>query len=159
MLFHVLGLLTKALGITVPAIVFCYDVLVGKKRVADALARQVVPCVLGVLVLLVTMSAQTAEVGGVRGHLEWSKARIAAMDTVILWKYVGLLVWPRDLCVLYDPATTGITGTIVLAGGGWLTIALAAVALRRRFPLVPPAWSPLGPCCSRSSISFRLRLC
>jgi hypothetical protein len=135
-LFHVLGLLTKALGITVPAIVFCYDVLVEKKRVADGLARQVVPCVLGVLVLLVTMSAQTVEVGGVRGHLEWSKARIVAMDSVILWKYVGLLVWPRDLCVLYDPPTTGISATIMLASAGWLAIILAAVALRRRFPLL-----------------------
>jgi hypothetical protein len=135
-LFHVLGLLTKALGITVPAIVFSYDVLIVKKRVADALARQVVPCVLGVLVLLVTMSAQTVEVGGVRGHLEWSKARIVAMDSVILWNYVGLLVWPRDLCVLYDPATTGIAGTIALASAGWVAVILAAVALRRRFPLV-----------------------
>jgi hypothetical protein len=70
----------------------------------------------------------------VREHLHWSKARIAALDTVVLWDYVGLLVWPHDLCVLYDPPTSGITGAIVLASAGWLALATSAVALRRRFP-------------------------
>jgi protein O-mannosyl-transferase len=135
-LFHALGLLSKALGITVPAIVFVYDVFVGKKRPAEAMARQAIPCVLGVLVLLVTMSAQTAEVGGVRNHLGWSKARIAAVDSVILWKYVGLTVWPHDLCVLYDPPTEGIAATILLASGGWIAVASAAVQTRRRYPFV-----------------------
>jgi len=134
-LFHALGLLSKALGITVPAIVFSYDMVVGRKRLADALARQLIPTVLAVLILLVTMSAQTAELGGVRGHLEWSKSRVAAMDTVILWKYVGLLVWPHDLCVLYDPPTSGIAATIALAALGWSIVALAAFALRDRWPL------------------------
>jgi hypothetical protein len=134
--FHALGLLAKALAITIPAVVFCYDVLVAGKRAADAAARQVVPCLLAVLVLLVTMSAQTTVLGGVREHLHWSKARIAAFDTVVLWDYVGLLVWPRDLCVLYDPPTSGIAAAIVLATAGWIAIGAAAFALRRRFPQV-----------------------
>src|SRR5580704_18676505 len=132
--FHALGLLTKAVAITIPAVVFCHDVLIAGKRAADAAARQVVPCLLAGLVLLVTMSAQTSVLGGVREHLHWSKARIAALDTVVLWDYVGLLVWPHDLCVLYDPPTSGITGAIVLASAGWLALATSAVALRRRFP-------------------------
>jgi hypothetical protein len=132
--FHALGLLAKAVAITIPAVVFCYDVLIAGKRAADAAARQVVPCLLAGLVLLVTMSAQTSVLGGVREHLHWSKARIAAFDTVVLWDYVGLLVWPHDLCVLYNPPTSGITGTIVLASAGWLVVVTSAVALRRRFP-------------------------
>jgi hypothetical protein len=134
--FHALGLLAKAVAITIPAVVFCYDVLIAGKRAADAAARQVVPCLLAALVLLVTMSAQTSVLGGVREHLHWSKARIAAVDTVVLWDYVGLLVWPHDLCVLYDPPTSGIMGAIVLASAGWLAVATSAIALRRRFPKV-----------------------
>jgi hypothetical protein len=136
LVFHGLGLLAKAIAITIPAVVFCYDVLIAGKRAADAAARQVVPCLLAGLVLLVTMSAQTSVLGGVREHLHWSKARIAALDTIVLWDYVGLLVWPHDLCVLYDPPTSGITGAIVLASAGWLALATSAVALRRRFPKV-----------------------
>jgi hypothetical protein len=136
LVFHGLGLLAKAIAITIPAVVFCYDVLVAGKRAADAAARQVVPCLLAGLVLLVTMSAQTSVLGGVREHLHWSKARIAALDTVVLWDYVGLLVWPHDLCVLYDPPTSGIAGAIVLASAGWLALATSALALRRRFPKV-----------------------
>jgi hypothetical protein len=134
--FHALGLLAKAVAITIPAVVFCYDVLIAGKRAADAAARQVVPCLLAGLVLLVTMSAQTSVLGGVREHLQWSKVRVAAFDTVVLWDYVGLLVWPHDLCVLYDPPTSGIAGTIVLASSGWLAVAVGAIALRRRFPLI-----------------------
>jgi protein O-mannosyl-transferase len=133
--FHALGLLAKAVAITLPAVVFCYDVLVAGKRVADAAARQIVPCLLAGLVLLVTMSAQTSVLGGVRDHLHWSKARVAAFDTVVLWDYVGLLVWPHDLCVLYDPPTTGIAGAIALASVGWLAVAAGAWTLRRQFPL------------------------
>ena len=134
--FHGLGLLAKAVAITIPAVVFCYDVLVAGKRAADAAARQVVPCLLAALVLLMTMSAQTSVLGGVREHLHWSKARIAAFDAVVLWDYVGMLVWPHDLCVLYDPRTSGITGTIIVASAGWIAIGAAAFALRRQFPRV-----------------------
>ncbi len=134
-LFHFLGLLSKALGITVPAIVVCYDVFVARRRLAEAIARQLVPAVLGILVLLVTMSAQTSELGGVRTHLGWSKARTAAVDTVILWKYVDLVVWPRDLCVLYDLPTADIGGKIALAAAAWLAVIGGAIAWRRRNPL------------------------
>jgi protein O-mannosyl-transferase len=134
--FHALGLLAKAVAITVPAVVFSYDILVAGKRAADAAARQVVPCLLAGLVLLVTMSAQTSVLGGVREHLHWSKARIAAFDTVVLWDYVRMLVWPHDLCVLYDPPTSGIVGAIVLASVGCLAVVGGAVVLRRRFPLL-----------------------
>jgi hypothetical protein len=142
--FHALGLLAKAVAITIPVVVFCYDVLVAGKRAADAAARQVVPCLLAALVLLVTMSAQTSVLGGVREHLHWSKAHIAAFDTVILWDYVGLLVWPHNLCVLYDPSTSGIAGTIVVASVGWLAVAAGAIALRRRFPRVLLAMVAFG---------------
>lgn len=135
-LFHFLGLLSKALGITVPAIVFSYDVLIGKKRFSDAIARQFIPVVMGMLVLGITMSAQTAELGGIRNHLEWSKARIAAVDLVLLWRYIGLLIWPRDLCVLYDVPTSGITAAVLLAAGGWLAVGAFACAHRRRQPLL-----------------------
>jgi hypothetical protein len=132
--FHALGLLAKAIAILIPAVVFCYDVFVAGKRAADAAARQIVPCLLAGLVLLVTMSAQTSVLGGVRDHLQWSKARVAAFDTVVLWDYVGSLLWPHNLCVLYGPPTSGIAGEIVLASVGWLAVTAGAIRLRRRFP-------------------------
>ncbi len=155
--FHALGLLAKAVAILLPGVVFCYDVLVAGKRAADAAARQIVPCLLAGLVLLVTMSAQTSMLGGVRDHLHWSKARVAAFDTVVLWDYVGLLVWPHDLCVLYDPPTTGMAGAIALATVGWLAVAAAPGPCGGSFRCLSWAWWRLPCCCFPCSTSFRSR--
>ena len=82
------------------------------------------------------MSAQTTMFGGVRSHMELSKAHILAVDSMILWRYVGMLAWPQDLCVLYDPPTSGIAGWVILASAGWLLVAGTVYLLRKRKPMV-----------------------
>ena len=112
------ALLSKALAVVVPAIVLCYDLWVRRQTFADAFVRQVVPGFLCVQLLLKTMGAQTTILGGLRGHMDLSFLQILAVDTTILWRYIGMLFYPADLCVLYDPLTTGIGTMVGLAS--WL---------------------------------------
>jgi hypothetical protein len=106
---------------------------------SKALPRQLVPGFLAVCLLSTTMTAQSAEMGGVREHLELGKAQILAVDTVIVWQYVGMLAWPRNLCVLYDPPTKGIALQVVLAAIGWLVVLFVTVRARKRHPLATVA--------------------
>lgn len=135
LLWFGLALLSKALTIVVPVIVWLYDVLVCKQKWADATARQFIPGLLSVWLLMTTMQAQEMTLGGLRGHFELSKPHILAVDTVILWEYVGKLLCPTDLCVLYDPPTHGIAGSVAIAALGWAIVAGLAWRLRDKFPL------------------------
>ncbi|MCA9108837.1 MAG: glycosyltransferase family 39 protein, partial [Planctomycetaceae bacterium] len=131
-----LALLTKAAAIVLPPIVLAYDVLVRRKTIAEALPRQLAPGFLCILLLNITMSAQTSVMGGVRGHLGMSKLQIVGIDSVIVWKYVGMLVWPAGLSVLYDPPTQGILLPIVLSTIAWIAVGLICWKTWRRWPLV-----------------------
>lgn len=144
LLWFVLALLSKALAVVVPAIVLLYDVLVRRHPLSVAVPRQVIPGFLALLLLFATMSAQTTQMGGVRDHFTLNKAEILAVDTVILWRYVGMLIWPADLCVLYDPPTTGIAPWVALATLGWLGVAVGVFFCRRRAPLIPFAVCTFG---------------
>lgn len=132
--FLILALLTKAIAVVVPAIWLLYDVLVRRQRLADALPRQFIPGLLCVWLLLATMAAQTALTGGVRDHLSLSKLEILGLDSVILWRYVGMLLWPRELNVLYDPPTSGIGLQILASCLAWCGVAVALVRVRDRHP-------------------------
>lgn len=134
LLWYFLALTSKAIAVVVPAVVFLYDVLIARRPWREAAGRQFIPACLAAWLLFMTMSAQTTEYGGVRGHFELSKAHILAVDSIIVWQYVGMLVWPHDLCILYDPPTRGIAGAVVLAAAGWLVVGAAAWRLRRRRP-------------------------
>ena len=136
LLFLAMALLSKAIAVVVPAVALAYDLLILRRPVSRAVSEQIVPGFLAVMLLLVTMSAQTTQTGGVRGHLGMNKAQILAVDTVIVWRYVGMLAHPRDLCVLYDPPTAGIGGLIAAAVAGWLLVGTAVYRYRRRLPLV-----------------------
>jgi len=136
LLFLALALLSKAIAVVVPAVALMYDLLILRRTVSRAVSEQIVPGFLAVLLLLVTMSAQTTLSGGVRGHFGMNKGQILAVDTVILWRYVGMLADPHDLCVLYDPPTSGIAGLIAVAVAGWLIVGVAVFRCRRRCPLV-----------------------
>lgn len=136
LLFFALALLSKALTIVVPPIVLLYDVWVCRKKWSEAIARQFIPGLLSVWLLLTTMQAQETTLGGLRGHFDLSKAHILALDSIILWKYVGMLLCPTDLCVLYDPPTRGIALQVAVASLGWLLVAGAAWRVRRTQPLI-----------------------
>lgn len=129
------ALLSKALAVVVPPLVLLYDLLIRREKFSDAVVRQVIPGLLSLLLLLYTMGAQHSILGGVRGHMQLSLLQILAVDVTILWRYVGLLVWPADLCVLYDPPTSGIAVEVALGLVGWIAIVSAVWFSRQRHPL------------------------
>ncbi len=120
----------------VPPIVVAWDVLVDKKKFAESAAKQIIPMFFCVMLIFITMSAQTTIVGGVRSHIGASKLWIFAIDCTVLWRYVSMMFVPSDLCVLYDPATSGIAGWIALSVISWLGLAALAWKYRERYPLI-----------------------
>ncbi|MEZ6044400.1 MAG: hypothetical protein R3C11_02220 [Planctomycetaceae bacterium] len=132
--FLALALLTKIIAIVVPPIVLLYDIWLIKKTKTESVARQFIPGLIAAWLLIINMSAQNSELGGTRGHLDLSRLEILQLDSVILWKYVGMLVWPQNLSVLYDPATSGIGLQILLAMSGWILVGMITWKLRNRFP-------------------------
>lgn len=134
--FFALALLSKALTVVVPAIVLLYDTLVCRKKFSESLARQFVPGMLSLWMLLTTMGAQVSSLGGTRGHMAMSKLQIMAVDSVVLWKYVANLVYPVDLCVLYNPPVSAIAGQVFVAIVAWIAIAAAIWRVRRSYPLI-----------------------
>ena len=133
------ALLSKALAVVVPPIVLLYDVFILRRRLSDAIPRQIIPGLMSLLLLLKTMAAQQTILGGLRGHLDLNLLHIIAIDVTILWQYVWMLISPADLCVLYDPRTTGISGRVAVATAGWAVAVFAVWRLRHRSPLL--IWS------------------
>ena len=133
------ALLSKALAVVVPPIVLLYDFIVLRRKFSDALVRQVIPGLMSLLLLLKTMAAQHSVMGGLRGHLGLGLLEIVAVDAVILWRYIGMMIWPSELCVLYDPPTSGILGTAAIAIAGWFAVAAGLWRVRDRHPML--VWS------------------
>ncbi|MCP4175391.1 MAG: hypothetical protein GY758_31975, partial [Fuerstiella sp.] len=100
---------------------------------------QVIPGVMCLLLLFKTMASQYSVLGGVRGHMDFSIWHVIAVDTTILWRYIGLLFWPADLCVLYDPPTSGIWKTVAVAAAAWSCVAIVFWKYRTRYPVI--LWS------------------
>ena len=117
------ALLSKALAVVLPPIVLLYDLLIRREKFTDAIVRQFIPGLLALLLLLYTMGAQNSVMGGVRGHMNLSLLHIMAVDVTILWQYVGMLLWPQDLCVLYDPPTQDIAASVAIGLLGWGVVA------------------------------------
>ncbi|EDL56459.1 hypothetical protein [Gimesia maris] len=130
------ALLSKALAVVVPAIVFCYDYWVAKVPFREAVRKQVFPGCCALLLLVITMLAQTSELGGVRDHFGMSKLELISVDTVIMSKYVQMLLWPGTRSVLYDPPTSGIAWNVVISAMCWLLTALLFVRMGKRQPLI-----------------------
>lgn len=130
------ALLSKALAVVVPAVVLCYDLWVYRRKFSDAFARQIIPGFLCVILLLKTMASQTSVMGGLRGHMDLNLLQILAVDATILWRYMGMLLWPQNLCVLYDVPTDGITGMVTLAIAGWAAVAFVIWRVQKHVPSV-----------------------
>ena len=133
------ALLSKALAVVVPAIVLGYDVWVRRQKFADAFARQIIPGVMCLLLLLKTMASQNSILGGVRGHMDLGLLQILAVDSTILWRYIGMLFWPSELCVLYDPPVTGIGTSVALATAGWFAVSVVVWRNCKHHPTI--LWS------------------
>jgi hypothetical protein len=134
--FFLLALFSKALTVVVPAIVLLYDMLVCKRKFKEALAGQFATGMLSVWLLVTTMSAQGTTLGGIRSHLVLSKLEILGVDSIILWRYVGMLLWPSGLSVLYNPPVSDIAGQVIAATLAWGLIGAAVWKLRNVAPLV-----------------------
>lgn len=137
LVFFAFAILSKALTVVVPAIVLLYDLLVCRKKFSDALTRQFIPGLLSVWILLITMGAQVSELGGVRDHMTLSKLHILAVDSIILWNYVAMLLCPQQLSVLYNPATTDIATQVAVASLCWAVVGFACWKVRRSHPFIP----------------------
>lgn len=135
--FLVLALLSKIIAVMVPPIVLLYDLFLCRKSKPEAIVRQVVPGLIAAWLLLINMSAQNTELGGIRAHMELSRWEILQVDALILWKYTATLFWPTNLSVLYDPATTGIFWPAMGALFGWAGVAVLAWKVREKYPSVP----------------------
>ncbi len=129
------ALLSKALAIVFPPIVLLYDVLIRHEKTPTAIARQVIPGLLSLLLLLYTAGAQNTVLGGVRGHMEISLLHIMAIDVTILWQYIGMLFCPTDLCVMYDPATSGIGLKVFYGCLAWVAVGLMFWKIRKSHPM------------------------
>ena len=68
--------------------------------------------------------------------MELGKLQILAVDSIILWKYVEMLLCPRDLSVLYNPATTGIALQVAIASLCWVAVGFGCWKVRRSHPFV-----------------------
>ncbi len=98
----VFALLAKASAVVTPAIVLLYDVIVSRKKWTEAISRQVLPGLFCLMALFQNMHAQNQIWGGIREHFDWGRARILAVDSVIVWRYLRMLAAPFDLSVMYD---------------------------------------------------------
>jgi hypothetical protein len=129
------ALLSKALAVVLPPIILVYDVVVRKVRLSDAVVRQVFPAFFAAVLLLHTMGAQNTVLGGVRGHMELPLWQIVAVDVTILCRYIRMLAWPHDLCVLYDPPTAGSALRVAMGTVAWGVAAVWLWSRRRSHPL------------------------
>ncbi len=115
----VCALLSKALAVVLPPIVLLYDLWVRKEKASDAIVKQVIPGLLSLMLLMHTTGAQNSVMGGVRTHMSLSLLQILAVDVMILWQYIFMMLCPINLCVLYDPPTHGIAWQVSLGLVGW----------------------------------------
>lgn len=133
--FLAMALLSKAHAVVLPPIMLLYDFQVRRKSVADALPRQVIPGFMSLLLLMLTTGAQNSVLGGVRGHMSLGLPQIMAVDITILWQYMQMLICPIDLCVMYDPPTSGIWPQVLLGIAGWAVVGRGLWLNRRTHPL------------------------
>ncbi len=133
--FLAFALFSKAHAIVLPPIMLLYDILVRRKSVAEALPRQVIPGFMSLLLLMLTTGAQNSVLGGVRGHMSLGLLHILAVDVTILWQYMAMLFCPTDLCVMYDPPTSGIWPRVLIGIVGWVVVGLGLWRIRRTHPL------------------------
>ncbi len=135
-ILFVVALMCKASAVVVPGIVFVYDIFVRRRSFADSLVRQIVSGLLAIWFILLTAGSQNSQTGGIRHHLGLSKLEILGIDSMLMWKYVGMLLWPTNLAILYDPAIQGIGLAIAISVFAWGIIAVWIWKKRESQPLI-----------------------
>ena len=134
LLWLVLGLASKASTVVVPPIVMAYDYFVRRETLEKSILKQLFPCVLCAMLTFITMSAQVSIVGGLRGHLQLNKLQIIGVDATLMFRYLAMLAWPDNLCVLYDPPWRGIGPQIAVSLAAWGGLTALLWVKRDRYP-------------------------
>jgi hypothetical protein len=138
LLWLTLALLCKASAVVTPAIVLAWDVIVSRRKFTEALSRQILPGLVCLIALFLNMHAQNQIWGGSREHFEWGLPRILAVDSVLLWRYLRMLVAPFDLSVMYDIRSEGVWKRAAIASAAWLVAGWLVWRYRRTQPKL--AW-------------------
>ena len=97
------ALFAKAIAVVLPAVVLLYDWLIRRKSFDESLGRQVVGFLLAIWFTLLTTGSQKIVGGGIRHHFALNKIEILGLDSVLLWRYLGMLLSPVERSIMYDP--------------------------------------------------------
>ena len=141
LIWLVIALLAKASAVTVPGIVCLYDVIVLRKKWSEAIARQILPGLFCLMALFLNMHAQNQIWGGSREHFDWGRAKILAVDSVIVWRYLRMLAAPFDLSVMYDVDGTNPWPAAAVATAAWGLVTWLVWRARNTRPLIAWAYS------------------
>ncbi|HVJ86162.1 MAG TPA: hypothetical protein VM452_11000 [Caulifigura sp.] len=133
------ALLAKASAVVVPGIVFLYDVIVQRKKWSEAISRQIFPGLFCVMAIFLNMHAQNQIWGGTREHYDWGRLKILAVDSVIVWRYLRMLVAPYDLSVMYDVDGSNPWPAAAVATAAWALVTWLVWRVRNTRPMV--AWA------------------
>ncbi len=145
-LFFLLALFSKAVAVVLPVIVLMYDWLVRRKTLAESFSRQFIGLLVAIWFTLLTKGAQNSVGGGVRHHFGLNPVEILGVDSLLLWQYLRMLVWPVERSVLYDPPIEGLLLPMLLSAAVWGLVGLWLWRQRRRYPLLVFALLAAGAC-------------
>ena len=148
-----LGLMSKSMLVTLPFALLLLDVWPLRRipfpsgpgaalRAAGPLVREKVPLFALALAFTAMAFVSQGSTGAVADlHRVPLIARLANATTAY-WEYLGMLIWPTGLTVLYPitQKTLSVAGMLASLGG---LLAASALALRwgRAFPFVPVGWA------------------
>jgi len=156
MMFFILGLMAKPMVVTLPFVLLLMDYwplgrfqwgqvdeerkVTSKRQSASRLVWEKVPLfVCTVASSIVTFLAQKA--GGAVSSLEVFSLDVRVGNALVSYaKYIGKMLWPQDLAVLYPhPATLPMWQGV---GAGILLVFLSALVVRagRRHPFLAVGW-------------------
>lgn len=145
-LFFLLALFSKAVAVVLPAIVLMYDWLVRRKSLAESFSRQFIGLLVALWFTLLTKGAQNTVGGGVRHHFDLNPLQILGVDSLLLWQYLRMLVWPVERSVLYDPPIEGLLLPMLLSAVVWGLAGWWLWRQRTRYPLFVFALLSAGVC-------------
>jgi Flp pilus assembly protein TadD len=133
------SLLSKSVAIVLPLCLAAYELGVHGCRPVPKLVRRLAPFIGAALVIgLLTFYLQRPELGGGRtayyGGSPW--ATLLTMIPVFA-RYLGMIIWPSDLCAFYIPSVKTVPDPEVIGALGVLAAVCAAGATlyHRRKPL------------------------
>ena len=124
---------TKIIAMTAPALMLAWEILYGTAPWRARLRALVLPAVVALGATLLHEAMLDASIRGARSQIHWWSYFLT--QTQVWLRYVGLYVWPQDLCAdLTMPWSTspleGVTARAILAN--LLIVVLAARQWRRR---------------------------